>query len=567
MTFCTVCAAPRSLSLACPNCGALAESAPPPGDSASGSSPHHGVLRMLYLVPLLLVAAFAVVGVQRELANREWLASSYAAAESAAAEGNLVVARDGFASIAGYQDADDRLREIEQLLAPLEQAYAEGLTALEAGDYERAVAELTIVAEQAPDLRDIAFDLGEAHRLFSQELQRGVDEAETARNWSGAEGILRELIALDPAHQEARARLGEMQRLHGPIVLGNKRALWLVSPDGTVDRQLTESLQVIWPVWSPDRSHIAFLASNPDDALGNVSLYMTGLDESEPTRLVDGVSAHAAPVWSPDGSRIAYTSFAGYDPVYETGSIGVRFVDVATGVETNVTGDEYNLAFNPAWAPDSSRLAFVIKHQGIDERPQHSRGDVLVSKLDGSAFENLTNGEVRYVWSVSWSPQGDDLLLFSLFGQTWYEPPSTSIRQLHLPTGEITEIAGLRDEPTMPVWSPTGDAYVYTQDESSIIINRMNGEAVTANAAEALSGEATWSPDGRALLLSPWNSGTQSTLVDLTGAEPSVSTVEIDFDASPPFLSPPQWAPAAPIPPEQNPSLLLPSTPVADVLS
>ena len=166
---------------------------------------------MLYLVPLLLVAAFAVVGVQRELANREWLASSYAAAESAAAQGHLVVARDGFASIAGYQDADDRLREIEQLLAPLEQAYAEGLTALEAGDYERAVAELSSVAEQAPDLRDIAFDLGEAHRLFSQELQRGVDEAETARNWSGAEGILRELVALDPADQEARGRLGEMQ--------------------------------------------------------------------------------------------------------------------------------------------------------------------------------------------------------------------------------------------------------------------------------------------------------------------------------------------------------------------
>lgn len=567
MTFCTVCAAPRSLSLPCPNCGAQEELTILPADKVRDADPHHGVLRLLYLVPLLLVAVFAVVAVQRELTNREWLATSYAAADAAADQGQLVVARDGFASVAGYRDADARLREVEQRLAPLEQAYTEGLTALEAGDYERAVARLTTVAEQAPDLRDIAFDLGEARRLFTQNLQRGVDEAETARDWPAAEAIMRELIALDPADQTTRGRLGEMQRLHGPIVVGNKRALWLVSPDGTADRQLTDSLQVIWPVWNPDRTRIAFLASNPDDALGNVSLYQIGLDATEPTKLADGISAHAAPVWSPDGSRVAYTSFAGYDPVYESGSIGVRFVDIETGVETDVSGDEYALAFNPAWSPDSSQLAFVIKHQGIDERPQHSRGDVMVSKLDGSDFENLTNGEVRYVWSIAWSPRGDDMLLFSLFGQTWYEPPSTSIRQLHLPTGEITEIAGLRDEPTMPIWSPTGDSYVYTEEESSIVIRKVSGDAVTANAVEALSGEATWSPDGRAILLSPWNSGTQSTLVDLTGDAPEVSTVEIDFDASPPFLSPPQWAPAAPIPPDQNPSLPLPATPVPEMVT
>lgn len=567
MTFCTVCAAPRTLSLPCPNCGALAEPEVSAASRDSWNNRHHGVLRLLYVVPLLMVAVFVVVAVQREMANREWLASSYAAADSAAAQGQLVIARDGFASISGYQDADARLRDIEQRLAPVEQAYAEGLTALEAGDYERAVTRLSVVAEQAPDLRDIEFDLGEARRLFAQELQRGIDEAETSRDWSGAETILRELVALDPTDQATRARLGEMQRVHGPIVVGNKRALWLVSPDGAVDRQLTESLQVIWPVWSPDRGQIAFLASNPDDALGNVSLYTVGLDESEPIRLADGVSAHAAPVWSPDGTRIAYTSFAGYDPVYETGSIGVRYVDVATGVETDVTGNEYSLAFNPAWSPDGSQLAFVIKHQGIDERPQHSRGDVMVSSLDGSEFTNLTNGAVRYVWSVAWSPHGDEMLLFSLFGQTWYEPPSTSIRQLDLSSGAITDVAGLREEPTMPIWSPTGDAFVYTKEESSVIVNKIDGEVLTANAADALSGEATWSPDGKAILLSPWNSGTQSTLVDLTSAEPVVSTVEIDFDASPPFLSPPQWAPAAPIPPDQNPSLLLPATPVAEAVN
>ena len=37
-------------------------------------------------------------------------------------------------------------------------------------------------------------------------------------------------------------------------------------------------------------------------------------------------------------------------------------------------------------------------------------------------------------------------------------------------------------------------------------------------ADEALSGEITWSPDGQALLLAPWDADTSSTLVDLSGA-------------------------------------------------
>ena len=122
-----------------------------------------------------------------------------------------------------------------------------------------------------------------------------------------------------------------LQREHGPVVLGNDRALWLVAPDGSEPRQLTDAVHVIWPVWSPDRSQIAFLAPDPEDPMGNVSLYRIAVDGSTPERLVDGVSAHAAPSWSPDGTRIAYTSFAGYDPVYESGAISVRVFDVETG--------------------------------------------------------------------------------------------------------------------------------------------------------------------------------------------------------------------------------------------
>src|SRR5262249_37798414 len=153
--------------------------------------------------------------------------------------------------------------------------------------------------------------------LLADDLGRDADAAEAVHDWPGAERTLRQLIALDTNDENSRQRLAAMQREHGPVVMGKDRALWLAAPDGSDARQLTDTLHVICRVWSPDRSLIAFLAPDPDDPMGNVTLYTVGVDGSSPRLLASGVSAHAPPSWSPDGTRIAYTSFAGYDPVYE----------------------------------------------------------------------------------------------------------------------------------------------------------------------------------------------------------------------------------------------------------
>ena len=522
-------------------------------------------LRLLYLAPVLLLLFVAAGVVQRHTAEQQLLASAYTAAQGAASTGDFVTARDAFSAIAGYRDAASQAEAMETRLEPLEASYLDGLHALEQGDFATAVTLLEPVAAQAPTLRDSVARLDDARRLLGEELKRTTDAAETIRDWPKAEQTLRELIALDPSDNDSRQRLGTMQREHGPLVLGKDRALWLVAPDGSDPRQLTDEVHVIWPVWSPDRSQIAFLAPDPDDPMGNVSLYRIAIDGSSPERLVDGVSAHAAPAWSPDGARIAYTSFAGYDPVYETGSIGVRIIDVETGEEMDLTGAEYPLAFNPSWSPDGTEIAFIVKHQGIGERPQHSPGDVVVAKLGQEGFENITAGAVRDVWSVSWSPAGEHMLLYSLFGQTWYEPPTTSIRLLQRSSGELGQIAGVDERPTMPVWSPDGTQFAFTVEETSIVLADTKDNRETIDVDEALSGEVAWSPDGLALLLAPWDADTSSTVVDLSGAEPAVSSVRIEFDSSPPFISPPQWAPVVALPPDANPTLVQPGP--ADVQS
>jgi hypothetical protein len=118
----------------------------------------------------------------------------------------------------------------------------------------------------------------------------------------------------------------------------------------------------------------------------------------------------------------------------------------------------------------------------------------------------------------------------------------------------------------MPLWSPDGSHLAFTIEESTVVIGDIRGERETLVASQALSGEMTWSPDGRALLVAPWDADDASSLIDLSGSAPALTEVGLEFDASPPFVSPPQWAPAVALPPRDNASLPLPDlagTPVA----
>ena len=127
-------------------------------------------------------------------------------------------------------------------------------------------------------------------------------------------------------------------------------------------------------------------------------------------------------------------------------------------------------------------------------------------------------------------------------------------------TGKIQQIAGVEDRPTMPVWSPDGTRFAFTVKETSIVIANSASSQHDLEADDALSGEITWSPDGQALVLAPWDADTSSTVIDLSSAEPTLSDVSFEFDASPPFISPPQWAPSVALPPNQNPAIAPPAS-------
>ncbi len=561
MTFCTTCATPIAPhGTHCPQCDAPVAvpfvAAPVPEPPANRRT----LGRALRLAPLLLLLAIAGALIERELSERAWLDSAYAAATAAESAGDLVGARAAFSALPGFRDAAQRADRLTVLLAPQEESYAAGREAMRRGDYAAAVSLLEPVMEAVPTLGDVAVDLGDARRLLGQDLRREVDAALSVRDWTTAEQTLRDLAALDPANQGTRAELATLQREHGPLLVGYNRELWLMSPEGSMERQLAPDFLVIWPSWSPDRLQIAFMAPDPTDDSGNLDLYVTGVDGSAPRLIGTGVSGHAAPAWSPDGTRIAYTSFAGYDPMLESGSISVRVVDIATGVEQDLTGGEFELAFNPAWAPDGQQLAFVAKDMSSDDRPQHAPGDVYLYGFADQHMTNLTDGRVDDVWNTAWSPTGDTMLFYSLFGQTWYEPPSTAIRSLEVASRELTMIADLDQHAGMPAWAPDGKRFAYTADENLISVVGLDGTINQSKTTTTLSGDLTWSPDGTALLATPWDIQGKSVLLDLAGNEPKATELDIKYDSNPPFVAPPQWATSAPVPPAENLSLARPAS-------
>ncbi|MCA9863385.1 MAG: PD40 domain-containing protein, partial [Thermomicrobiales bacterium] len=167
--------------------------------------------------------------------------------------------------------------------------------------------------------------------------------------------------------------------------------------------------------------------------------------------------------------------------------------------------------------------------------------------------------EVDDVWNEAWSPLGDTMLLYSRFGQTWYEPPSTAIRLLDLASRKMTTVADLDQHAGMPVWSPDGTRFAYTADENLIAVVEADGSTARTEATSTLSGDLTWSPDGSALLAMPWDIQGKSVLLDLKKSERKATEVAIKYDSNPPFVSPPQWATAAPVPPADNLSLAQPA--------
>ena len=156
----------------------------------------------------------------------------------------------------------------------------------------------------------------------------------------------------------------------------NVRAIWLVENpvenlvENAEPRRLTRGSADVAPAWSPDGTKLAFLRAQD----GPPQLWILPAT-GEPEQVTTLPLGAGVPHWSPDGAKIAFGApvETGDDTAplvadrldYQADGAGflrtirnhLHVLDVAAGTVRQVTEGDWH-AGEPAWSPDSTRLAY-----------------------------------------------------------------------------------------------------------------------------------------------------------------------------------------------------------------
>ena len=220
--------------------------------------------------------------------------------------------------------------------------------------------------------------------------------------------------------------------------------IYLMNPDGTDQVRLTHNKAFdVSPMWSPTGEQILF-ASDRD---GTRDLYLMDADGKNVKRVFGKSEDRRHPTWSPDGEQIAYTRRE-----QGKGFIYIASIDGKKEERVSIGG-------LPAWSPDGMKIAFIT---GAVKRRQ-------ISILNVSTYKQKVlfpkPAQPSWMTSPEWSPSGEKLAFAWLHKvplgefadtQTIYiiNRDGTGLQQV------IPERVGRESS---PVWSPQGNALLYTQ--------------------------------------------------------------------------------------------------------
>jgi serine/threonine protein kinase len=212
-----------------------------------------------------------------------------------------------------------------------------------------------------------------------------------------------------------------------------------------------------YPTLSPDGKTIAYVSSQS----GNRDIYVQRVDGHIATDITaDSPADDAEPAFSPDGSQIAFRS--------ERDGGGIFVMGVTGESPRRLT----NFGHNPAWSPDSKRIA--VSTQPVALRPQvhpHVGELYVIDAQTGASKPLLRNDPKRESDAVqpSWSPGGRRIAYWGVSTQTGRRDIWTIDPDAPRPLQTIVRVTNDAALHWNPVWSPDGKYLFYGCDRNGTL--------------------------------------------------------------------------------------------------
>jgi hypothetical protein len=452
---------------------------------------------------------------------RQEQSTAYQHALTALSAGNLPEAIAQFGQAGGYRDAQEQRVTTQQKLAPFQAALLDARSALDQGDNQRAVALLRSVVTAMPDNQNAIDLLATAEERFRGDLARGITIATANRDWLEVERATLELAFWDDAPPDEET-LAALRLAHAPILFTRNGVLYQIGPDLADESMIFDQTPVTQPLWSPDRSQIAFFSVIPGaERFG--ALFVIDADGGNP-QLIDDSAMLSPPAWSPDGRQLVYVAPASEDAA-NTGTV-LRFHDLAGGEpRTLLPPAGFQRLLSPSWSGNGDRLAVIAAGK-------HGDSSILIVDTESLEARPLLDAPLIDARAVAWSPGADMLLLWTSTGDSdWYALRGSSISLISLDDASVLPVTTATQAPSRPVWSPDGTHFAYLDRGATLHIRIRTGIGDRIlELPNKGSGTLTWGPGGVGLMVPALDLADPSMLVPVGDRLGPVEPITIAVD-------------------------------------